>query len=205
MNFPESPARSPSRSWLSSRCLRRARRRCPRNFLTCLTARSVMAGWASSLGHTLSDFGGVMQHLHGLRATGHDREHQRPLAARHAVDAAGRSPRVAAPSARAGVVGHAALEDEDLLVPEVAVAGDRGARAVAHQHCLPVALLPENLPVDTRPALVPGALARLHVEAPRRVAHDSSTSTAPSTTRTAYATTASPPSSRQAPVVRSKL
>src|SRR5437764_1339385 len=151
MNFPEGPARSPSRSWLSSRCLRRARRRCPRNFLTCLTARSVMAGWASSLGHTLSDFGGVMQHLHGLRATGHDREHQRPLAAGHAVDAAGRSPRVAAPSARAGVVGHAALEDEDLLVPEVAVARDRGARVVAHQHRLPVPFLPEDLPVDAWP------------------------------------------------------
>jgi hypothetical protein len=39
--LPLSPDPLPSRSWLRARCLRRARRRWPRNFLTCLTARSV--------------------------------------------------------------------------------------------------------------------------------------------------------------------
>ena len=47
MNFPLSPDPLPSRSWLSARCLRRARRRCPRNFPTCLTARSVTGRWSS--------------------------------------------------------------------------------------------------------------------------------------------------------------
>ncbi len=37
---------------------------------------------------------------------------------------------------------------------------------------------------DAGPALLPRAVRRIHVEAPRRVAHGSSTSTAPSTTRT---------------------
>src|SRR5262245_15842871 len=41
MNLPLRPEPLPRRSWLSARCLRRARRRWPRNFLTCLTARSV--------------------------------------------------------------------------------------------------------------------------------------------------------------------
>src|SRR5213593_1617787 len=37
MNFPLRPERSPSRSWLSNRCFLRERRRCPKNFLPCLT------------------------------------------------------------------------------------------------------------------------------------------------------------------------
>src|SRR5882724_5259573 len=47
MNLPDRPARSPSRSWLSARCLRSARNRCPRNFRTCFTARSPMVRFAS--------------------------------------------------------------------------------------------------------------------------------------------------------------
>src|SRR6267143_3042634 len=42
MNLPDRPARSASRPWLRPRCLRRARTRCPKNFLTCWTARSLM-------------------------------------------------------------------------------------------------------------------------------------------------------------------
>src|SRR3989454_4008082 len=41
MNFPLSPDPLPRRSRLNASCLRRARNRCPRNFRTCLTARSV--------------------------------------------------------------------------------------------------------------------------------------------------------------------
>src|SRR5215470_12495612 len=54
MNFPLSPEPLPSRSWLSARCLRSARRRCPRNLRTCLTARSVTRRappWASYGNH----------------------------------------------------------------------------------------------------------------------------------------------------------
>ena len=41
-NLPDRPARSPSRPWLRPRYLRRARTRCPKNFLTYCTARSLM-------------------------------------------------------------------------------------------------------------------------------------------------------------------
>src|SRR5260370_12394031 len=168
MNFPERLARSPSRSWRSSRCWRSARRRCPRNFLTCLTARSVMGAF---LRPYIRRFVGAMQPLDGLGATRHDREDEGALAARHAVDAAGRAPRVGALHARAAVVRHAALEDEDLLVTQVALAGGRGAGCPAQQHGLAVAVLPEDFPVDARPALLPGSGVGVHVHASPRVCH----------------------------------
>src|SRR5204863_4855589 len=63
-----------------------------------------------------------------VRRTRGDREHQRTRLAPHAVHAPGRAAGVVAGGARARVVGHAALQHEDLLVTDVPVARDGGAR-----------------------------------------------------------------------------
>src|SRR3972149_2770497 len=131
----------------------------PRTFRTCLTARSVTA-FALALRRvvlTLPVSGPVRNSLDGLGPARHEGQHQGPVVAHDRVDAARGAPGVVAPGAGARVVGDAALEDEDLLVPEVAVAGDGRPRRVAHQDGPAVALLPEDLPVDAGPPLLPGA------------------------------------------------
>src|SRR3989442_3417814 len=74
-----------------------------------------------------------------------------------AVDAPRGPAGIVAARAGAGVVGDAAVEHEDLLVPEVAVPRDGGARRVAHEDGLEIALFPQDLPVDAGAALLPGA------------------------------------------------
>src|SRR4051812_14816495 len=134
MNLPERPERSPRRSWLSARCLRSARRRCPRNFLTCLTARSPMVVYPSTFrvlvipGSPGGGGRGASRFGDGLGAAGHDREYECTLDAEHRVHAARWAPRVVARRAGARIVGDAALDDEDLLVAEVSVPRDHRAR-----------------------------------------------------------------------------
>src|SRR5437867_1027462 len=99
-----------------------------------------------------------------VRRTRGDREHQRTRLAPHAVHAPGRAAGVVAGGARARVVGHAALQHEDLLVADVPVARDGGARLVAHQDRLveTVGIFPQHLPEHSRAALGPGQ--RGHVD-----------------------------------------
>src|SRR3990167_3345376 len=102
MNFPERLARSPSRSWLRLRCLRSARRRWPKNFRTCLTARSVTA-FVLALGKvvlTLPVSGPVRNSLDGLGPARHEGQHQGPVVAHDRVDAARGAPGVVAPGDR---------------------------------------------------------------------------------------------------------
>src|SRR5688500_9331591 len=118
MNLPERPERSPSRSWLSARCLRRARSRWPKNFLTCLTARSPMVVYPSTFrvlvvpGAPGGDGRRPARLRDGLGAAGHDRQHEGTIAAAHRVHAARRPAGIVAGLARARIVGDAALDDE---------------------------------------------------------------------------------------------
>src|SRR5687767_2769670 len=118
MNLPLSPARWARRSWLRPFCWRSMRRRCPRNFRTWGTARS-----ATTTPHLLDGIAS-RQSLTRLRRPGHDGEHERSRAAHHRVHAAGGAARIVAGRAGARVVAHAAFQDEDLLLAEVAMPGN---------------------------------------------------------------------------------
>src|SRR5882672_8444098 len=65
--------------------------------------------------------------LHGLRAAPHHGEHRRAVLGGHGVDAAVRAVVHVAGGHRAGLVGVRALDDEDELVADVAMRGQRGA------------------------------------------------------------------------------
>src|SRR6266511_4536471 len=92
----------------------------------------------------------ISRMLDGLGRTRGDGQHEGARRARDRVHAAGRPPRVVAGRADAGIVGHTALENEDLLIPDMAVAGNRRAGLIAHQDGLmpAVRILPEHLPED---------------------------------------------------------
>src|SRR5882762_2480413 len=103
----------------------------------------------------------------GLRWARDHGEDEGAGGARDRVDAAGRPARVVPRRADARVVRHRALEDPDLLVPDMPVARNDGTLVVAHEHGLvaSVRVLPERLPEDARAPLHPRDLLGLDEEA----------------------------------------